>query len=103
MFDGIPFGNLTAPALVGIAVLLVIFGRLVPWYIYKEKVKEAENWRKVAETEREARVASNAQTAELLELARTTHAIVIAVFGNAAIERSNKPGEPDVVPTSTRK
>lgn len=101
MLDGIPIGSLTAPTLLGIAVLMVFLGALVPRYIYREKVREAENWRKVAMTERESRVTSNAQTAELLELAKTTHSIVVALFGSD-FERSRKSGEANVVPTPTR-
>jgi hypothetical protein len=102
MFDGVPLTALTPTALLGVFVLLVFLGGLVPWRVYKEKCKESDNWRKVAETERESRVTADAQTAELLELAKTTHSIVVALFGNKE-ERSRQSGEADVVSTPTRK
>jgi hypothetical protein len=99
MWGGIPFSQITPPALVGIFFLLVFFGRLVPWYIYKAKEKEAEKWRLAYEAEREARATSDAQTAELLELAKTTHSIIVAMFG--AAQRSIRAGEAYVGPTQT--
>lgn len=98
MPDGIPYDKLTAPVLLGIAVLLVIFGRLVPWYIYKEKAKECDTWRKAFEAEREARVTSDAQTVELLEVARTTKQLVSAIFDTT--ERTRRAGEAGVVQTA---
>jgi hypothetical protein len=84
MFDGISVATLTPPALLGFAVLLVLLGRLVPWFQYNAKVKECEKWYKAWELERDARVASDAQRAELLELAKTTYAIIDAAFGSAS-------------------
>ena len=102
MLDGIDVSNLTAPTLVGIAVLSVILGVLVPKYIYKDVIRERDNWRNAYEAEREARVTSDAQTRELLELAKTTHSIVVALFGTAP-ERSRFSGGQDVVSTQTSK
>lgn len=99
MLDGIPISTLTPPALLGIVVLLVILGRLVPWYIHKEKIKEAERWRLAYEAERDARVISDAQTVELLELAKTTHNIIVAMFGSH-VGRHRQSGGTSVVPTT---
>lgn len=101
MLDGIPLTSLTASSLVGIFVLLVFLGGLVPWRVYKAKEAEAEKWRKAWETEREARVTSDAQTRELLELAKTTHSIIVALFAKSRENRQS--GEADVVPTPTGK
>lgn len=101
MLDGIPFNNLTAPALLGITVLLILLGRLVPWFIYKSKVEEAEKWRLAYEVERKARMASDAQTTELLELAKTTNSIVVAAFGGSP--RYRQAGEANVVSAPTPK
>lgn len=80
MLDGIPMSDLTASALVGIAVLLIFTGRLVPKNVWQEKSSEADRWRSAYEIEREARAASEEHNTELLELAKTTHAIVVAAF-----------------------
>lgn len=80
MFDGIPFEKLTAPVLLGITVLMILLGLLIPRYMYKEKARECENYRLAYETEREARIALNRQTIELFEVVKTTHSIVVAMF-----------------------
>lgn len=98
MLDGIPLSDLTAPTLLGIVVLMVLLGWLVPKAILKEKSVEAERWRLAYEAEREARNTSDAQTVELLELAKTTHNIIVAMFGTA--ERMGQSGGAGVVPTT---
>lgn len=81
MFEGVPFEKLTAPVLLGIAVLMVLIGLLIPRYLYKSKEKEAENWRRAYEAERDSRETLQSQNAELLELARTTNKVLVAMFG----------------------
>lgn len=98
MFDGIPISDLTAPTLLGLVVLMVLLGWLVPKAILKEKSTEAERWRLAYEAEREARSTSDAQTVELLELAKTTHNIIVAMFGTT--ERMGQSGGASVVPTT---
>lgn len=83
MIDGIPLIALTAPTLLGIAVLMLLTGRLVPRSTLTDKAAEAERWRLAYEAEREARSTSDAQTVELLEVAKTTHNIIAAMFGTA--------------------
>lgn len=87
MLEGIPILDLTAPALLGITVLLIFLGRIIPRPFYQEKAVEADRWREAYEKEREARLASDAQTAELLEVAKTTHNIIVAVFHNSELIR----------------
>lgn len=91
MVDGIPIADLTATTLLGIAVLLLLAGRIVPRATLQDKTKEAEQWRLAYEAEREARAASDSQSAELLELAKTTHAFIAAVFRNS--ERIRESGD----------
>jgi hypothetical protein len=98
MFDGIPLGNYTPQALLGITVLLVVLGWLVPRKTLQDKASEAERWRLAYEAERAARATADAQTAELLELAKTTHDIIIAMFGTT--ERVRQSGGASVVPTA---
>lgn len=101
VLNGIPFADLTAPTLLGIAVLMLLSGRLFSKAAWQDKADEAERWRKAYEAERESRVTADAQTAELLELAKTTHAFITAVFSNS--ERIRQSGEPNALsPTKDR-
>jgi len=102
MWGGINLSDLTAPALLGLTVLLILFGYLIPRNMYKEKVKESDNWRLAYEKEKERGDVSDAQTAELLELAKASHSIMVAMFGTTR-ERKRLSGEADVVPTPTKK
>jgi hypothetical protein len=79
MLDGISVANLTPAALLGIAILMLFLGRLIPSSLHREKVEECDRWRMAYESEREAKRISDAQTAELLELAKTTHALISAI------------------------
>lgn len=87
MIEGIPLAGLTAPTLLGIAVLLLLLGRIVPRSTYLDKKEEASKWQEAYQAEREARQTSDAQTAELLEVAKTTHNIIVAVFHNSELIR----------------
>lgn len=98
MFDGLSAANVTPAVLLGIAVLLIFLGRLIPWPTYRDKSAECERWHKAYEVEREARVTSNAQTVELLELAKTSHSILVAWFGTVGTTRQSG-GADVVVPT----
>lgn len=98
MLEGIPVKDLTAPTLLGVAILMVLLGLLVPRYVYNEKKEEAEKWRQAYEAERQARATSDAQTAELLELAKTTQKIIAAWAGTA--ERIRTSGGADAISAS---
>ena len=92
----IPLIGLTAPTLVGLAVLFLMTGRIVPRTTYQEKIKEAADWRQAYENEREARAKSEQHMVELLEVSKANYAIVHAVFGKGgALQRT---GGSDVVP-----
>lgn len=91
MIDGISIIGLTPPALLGVAILMMLTGRLIPRSTYLDRVKEADQWRKAYEAERAARATSDAQTVELLELAKTTHSFITAVFSNS--ERIRQSGD----------
>jgi hypothetical protein len=79
LLDGIPIGDFAPATLLGITILLILLGRLIPRPTYNEKKEECERWRLAYETERDARQISDLQTAELLELAKTTHALISAI------------------------
>ena len=98
MFDGIPIGDFTAPTLLGVTVLLLLFGLIVPRKNLMDKEREAERWRKAYEAERDARAISDAQTAELLELAKTTYELLDATLNGPSQGRHRNPGGPYVVP-----
>ena len=86
----------TPPALLGVAILMLFSGKLWTNRAYQEKADEAKRWREAYEKERKARVTSDTQTAELLEVTKTTHNIIVAMFGTA--ERIRQTGAADVVP-----
>lgn len=96
--EGIPVKDLTAPTLLGLAVIFILLGMLVPRYIYNEKKEECEKWRLAFEAERKARETSDKQTAELLELAKTTNKIITAMFNTT--ERLRPSGGADALPTA---
>lgn len=92
MIDGVPLGDLTAPGLLLVAVLLVFLGWLIPKNVYKEKKEEAERWQKAYETEREARAIADAHTRELLENSKTTLKVLTALaatFGAPEYEQQS--------------
>lgn len=80
MFEGFPIVGLTAPALLGITVLLLLMGKIVPRATMQDKIQEAADWKAAYEKERDARGRSNLQTIELLEVSKTTHSITVAMF-----------------------
>lgn len=92
---GVPVSGLTAPALLGIAILMLLTGKLWTNSAYQQKCAEAERWRLAYEAERTARATSDAQTGELLEVAKTTQAMISGVYQNS--ERIRQNGETDVV------
>lgn len=84
MLEGIPIADLTAPGLVGIAVLMVLFGLLVPRRTYNDKVEENKRLWLALETSEKARAASDAQAREMLELTKTSHAMITAIFQSSS-------------------
>lgn len=96
MFEGIPLVGLSAPVLLGITVLLLLVGRIVPRTTLVDKQQEAADWKAAYEAEREARAKSDAQTVELLEVSKTTHAISVAMF-DVIRQRLGQSGGTDVL------
>ena len=82
-------------SLIAIIAIMVFTGRLKPKSDFDEKNREAERWRKAYELEREARAKALSQAADLLEIGKTTHAIVTALFNHAQF--SDQSGGEDVV------
>lgn len=94
LLDGIPLIGLSAPAILGLAVLMLLTGRIVPRASLTEAREESERWRKAYEAEREARLVCQTQTKELGELAKTTHAIIVAMFETVG-HTNRKAGGPN--------
>lgn len=96
MFLGIPIETLTASSLLGIAVLMILSGRLVPRRVYQDKADDCKQWQLAFELQRERADKSDAQTELLLEQGKTTHALITAVFSNSSAIR--QAGEQNVAP-----
>jgi hypothetical protein len=95
--DGVPLIGLSAPGLAAFFFLLMYTGRVVPRSTLVDKKEESERWRLAYEKEREARGAADAQARELLEVSKTTHHIVLALFQNAQ-EAAARGGSRDALP-----
>lgn len=80
MIEGFPIIGLTAPTLLGIAVLLLLTGRIVPRAHIRDKDLEIERWKTAYETEREARTISDNQTAKLLIAVETNRDVLYALL-----------------------
>lgn len=78
--DGLNWGDIlgsyTPAGLLGLTVWMILTGRLVPRFFYKQKVDEAAKWEAVATT-------SQKQTNELLEYARAADAVLKALPSGA--------------------
>ena len=66
MIGDIPITGLTAPGILGLAVILLLTGYIVPRKYLVDKETEILRWKKAYETEREARIVSDSQTGQLL-------------------------------------
>lgn len=99
MMDGIPLTSLGASSLLGVAILLILLGKLVPSSSLRAKELECEKWRLAFENEKLARKTSDSQTSELLEVTKTTQTLVSALFEIAEPERTRQGGAHRVVPT----
>jgi hypothetical protein len=83
--NGLTVGQLTPSVLLGITVLMLLKGWLVPRSTLQDKIKEADQWHQAYELEREARNTSEAQNRELLEVAKTSAGFLKAVSDRAGV------------------
>lgn len=74
-----PITVLTAPALLLIAVWLILVGRLVPRKTYEDVLTERNDWKEAHQISEKARAEMAKQVEELLEHARTTDALIRAL------------------------
>lgn len=73
---GIPLGDLSPWGLVGIAVLFILLGRLVPRSTLLDARKDRDSWRTAHEVSEKARAELAQSVHDLLEHARTTDAFI---------------------------
>ena len=93
MLEGIPIVDLSAQTILAVGVILILLGRIVPRSVLNDKAAETERWRIAYESERSARALADAQTQELLTLAKTTHTLLIGLFGQTGqIEAEDSNG-----------
>lgn len=85
MLEGISVLALTPSVLVGITVLMLLRGLIVPRSTLQDKQKEADQWHQAYELERTARSTSDAQNRELLEVAKASAGFLKAVSERAAV------------------
>lgn len=93
--EGIPLVGLSAPAILGVVIMMILTGKLWTNAAYQEKVSEAERWRLAYEAEREARTLSDRQTTNLLEEAKTNRNVLAALITPTGT--GPKSGESNVV------
>lgn len=86
-WEGFSGLNLSLSGLLGLAILLVLLGGLIPRYVVNqiradrdtrlaEAREEITNWRSAYQTSEEARSLQSQQLGELLEQGRTTDAFI---------------------------
>ena len=90
MLEGLSIGALTPPVLLGITVLMLLRGLIVPRSTLQDKAKEAEQWHQAYELERTARNASDAQNRELLEVAKASAGFLKAVSEHTGFAKSEE-------------
>lgn len=76
LLAGIPLVGLSAPVLLGIAVLLIIRGSLVPRSVLEDMKQDRNEWRSAHEVSEAARIESMKQVESLLINARHTDEIL---------------------------
>jgi hypothetical protein len=79
MIEGIPVGAYGPTALVGIAILLILTGKLVPRRTYDDVIHDRDEWRAAHRISETARAVAADQVEELLEHARTTDSFIRAL------------------------
>ena len=89
MIESIPLDGLSAPAMLGVLIMMLFTGKLWTNSAYQEKKEEADRWRLAYEAEREARQTSDSQTVELLEVTKTTQGFIEAVLKNSELIRKS--------------
>lgn len=73
---GLSLDNLTPAALLGVAILLLLLGKLVPRRTYDDLVADRDHWQQAHADSEKARAEMAAVLEDLLETSRTTEALL---------------------------
>jgi hypothetical protein len=76
---GVPLIALTTPTLLGIAILMVLTGRLVPRSTYDDKAEEANKWQAAHKVSEEARLSQTRQMDAVMEVGETVKNVLTAL------------------------
>lgn len=76
---GIPLGELTAPTLLGIAIVLILRGSLVPRKTHDDIINDRNQWREAHRISEEARLAQTKQLDAVLEVGETVKNVMTAL------------------------
>jgi hypothetical protein len=79
VIDGISTASLTAASLLGITVLLILTGMLVPRRILKDAYRDRDEWKAAFHLSEWSRLEQSDQVGELLEHAKTADALLRAL------------------------
>jgi hypothetical protein len=79
MLATIPLDVAAPSVLLGILILLILTGRLVPRRTMEDAIHDRDEWRAAHRISEQARVELAEQLGELLEHARTTNAFIAAI------------------------
>lgn len=90
-FAGLPAGELSTAALLGLAVWLILTGKIVPKSTHEEVRQDRNEWKQAYINEARARSEQEAQIEKLLVLADTIHA-VIAALGTVPVKDREEDG-----------
>jgi hypothetical protein len=76
---GIPVGDLSAPVLLGLAIILILRGRLVPRSTYDDLRADRDQWREAHRLSEEARLTQTRQLDAVLEVGETVKNVMNAL------------------------
>jgi hypothetical protein len=76
---GVPVAGLTAPVLLGIGILLILTGRLVPRRTYDDALRDRDRWQQAHSVSEEARLTQTKQLDAVLEVGETVKQVMLAL------------------------
>jgi hypothetical protein len=85
---GIPVGDMSAPVLLGIAIVLILRGRLVPRSTYDDLRADRDQWREAHRLSEEARLTQTRQLDAVLEVGETVKNVMNALD---SVRREGRP------------
>lgn len=96
---GIPVADLTPAALVGLFVVAILVGLLVPRRTLKDVQTERDTWKEAYHTQVEARGEEARQMDMVLAMSKANHELLVAISKSAAAA-SGYPVPPFALPPS---